>query len=94
MINYQVFQTCDQQTKTFKGLASNRLAETTFTFHFSILTLSNTFLSVNNKEMKSESGFSLAMTSQPLRWRLSSVSLVLRRAKRTNRLDIHRANEF
>ena len=29
------------------------------------LTLSNAFLSINNREMKSESGFSLAMGSQP-----------------------------
>ena len=43
-----------------KGLASYFKAETTFTFHFSILTLSNAFLSINNREMKSESGFSLA----------------------------------
>ena len=35
-----------------KGLASYCKAETTFTFHFSILTLSNAFVSMNNKEMK------------------------------------------
>ena len=29
-------------------------------FHFSILTLSNAFLSIHDKEMKSESGFCLA----------------------------------
>ena len=48
-----------------KGLASYCKAETTFTFHFSILTLSSAFLSINNREMKSGSGFSLAMASQP-----------------------------
>ena len=37
------------------------LTKNTFTFHFSILTLSNTFVSINDREMKSESGFSLAM---------------------------------
>ena len=52
--------------QTMKGLASYCKAETTFTFHFSILTLSSAFLSINNREMKSESGFSLAMASQPL----------------------------
>jgi hypothetical protein len=51
--------------KNFKGLASYCKAETTFTFHFSILTLSSAFLSINNTEMKSESGFSLAMAIQP-----------------------------
>ena len=40
-------------------------AETTFTFHFPILTLSSAFLSINNREMKSESGFSFAMASKP-----------------------------
>ena len=35
-----------------KGLASYCKAETTFTFHFSILTLSNAFLSIINREMK------------------------------------------
>ena len=49
-----------------KGLASYCKAETTFTFHFSISTLSNAFLSINNREMKSKSGFSFAMASQPL----------------------------
>ena len=34
-------------------------------FIVSILTLSNAFSSINNREMKSESGFSLAMASQP-----------------------------
>ena len=46
-------------------LASYCKAETTFTFYFSILTLSSAFLSINNIEMKSESGFSFAMASQP-----------------------------
>ena len=46
-----------------KGLASYYLAKTTFTFHVSILTLSNAFLSIKNREMKSESGSSLAMIS-------------------------------
>ena len=44
--------------------ASYCLAKTTFTFQFSILTLSNAFLSINNREMKSESGFILAMASR------------------------------
>ena len=35
-------------------------------FYFSIFTLSTLFLSINNREMKSESGFSFAMASQPL----------------------------
>ena len=50
-----------------KGLASYRYryARTTFTFHFSTITLSNAFLSINQREIKSESGFSLAMASQP-----------------------------
>ena len=48
-----------------KGLASYCKAETTFTFHFSILTLSNAFLGIDNREMKSESGFSFAIASQP-----------------------------
>ena len=48
-----------------KGLASYSKAETTFTFHFPILTLSSAFLSINNREMKSESGFSFAMASKP-----------------------------
>ena len=54
----------------FKGLASYCKAETTFTFHFSILTLSSAFLSINNIEMKSESGFSFAIASQPL-WQIA-----------------------
>ena len=50
-----------------EGLASYCKAETTFPFHFSILILSNAFLSIDNKKMESESGFSLAiMASQPL----------------------------
>ena len=49
-----------------KGLASYCKAETTFTFYFTILPLSRAFLSINNIEMKSESGFSFAMASQPL----------------------------
>ena len=49
-----------------KGLASYCKAETTFTFHFSILTLSNAFLGIiDNGEMESESGFSFAIASQP-----------------------------
>ena len=35
-----------------KGLASYCKAETTFTFHFSILTLKNAFLSIDNREKK------------------------------------------
>ena len=49
-----------------KGLASYCKAETTFTFYFPILTLSNAFLGIDNREMKSESGFSFAVASQPL----------------------------
>ena len=48
-----------------KGPASYCKAETTFTFHFSISTLSNAFLGIDNREMKSESGFSFAIASQP-----------------------------
>ena len=48
-----------------KGLASYCKAETTFTFHFTILTLTNAFLGIGNREMKSESGFSFAIASQP-----------------------------
>ena len=48
-----------------KGLASYYKAETTFTFYFSILTLSNAFLGIDNREMKSESGFSFVIASQP-----------------------------
>ena len=48
-----------------QGLAGYCKAETTFTFHFSILTLSNAFLGIDNREMKSESGFSFAIASQP-----------------------------
>ena len=50
-----------------KGLASYCKAETTFTFYFTILTLSNAFLGIDNREMKSESGYSFAIASQPLR---------------------------
>ena len=55
--------------KTFfslQGLASYCKAETTFTFHFSILTLTNAFLGIGNREMKSKNGFSFAISSQPL----------------------------
>ena len=38
-------------------------AKTTLTFHFSIITLSNALFSINNREMKCESGFSLLMAS-------------------------------
>ena len=51
-----------------KGLASYCYAETTFTYHISISILSNAFLSINNREMKSESGFSLAIASQPFQF--------------------------
>ena len=63
---------CETQTTNSKyshhvqGLASYCKAETTFTFYFTILPLSRAFLSINNREMKSESGFSFAMASQPL----------------------------
>ena len=61
-------QQVSQQISIFfksKGLASYCKAETTFTFHLSILTLTNAFLSIDNSKMKSESVFSLAMASQP-----------------------------
>ena len=51
-----------------QGLASYCKAETTFTFYFSISTLSNAFLGIDNREMKSESGFSFAIASQPFRF--------------------------
>ena len=57
-----------------KGLASYCKAGTTFTFYFTILPLSRAFLSINNREMKSESGFSLAMASQPFQFVFCSVS--------------------
>ena len=50
-----------------QGLASYCKAETTFTFHFSILTLSSDLLSINNREMKSEIGLSPAMARCILR---------------------------
>ena len=50
-----------------QGLASHCKAKTTFTFYFSILTLSNAFLGIDNREMKSESGSSFAIASQPFR---------------------------
>ena len=56
-----------------KGLARYCKAETTFTFHFSILTLSSAFLSINNREMKSKSGFSLVIASQPFQKPLNAV---------------------
>ena len=54
---------------SFKGLASYCKAETTFTFYLSILTLSNSFVGIDNREMKSESGFSFAIASQPFKWK-------------------------
>ena len=48
-----------------KGLASHCKAKTTFTFYFSILTLLSTLKKAFDREMKSESGFSFAMASQP-----------------------------
>ena len=62
-----------------QGLASYCKAETTFTFHFSILTLSSAFLSINNTEMKSESGFSLAMASHLSRKRFTRFFLSRKR---------------
>ena len=63
-----------------KGLASYCKAETTFTFHFSILTLSNASLGINYREIKSESGVSFAIASQPFecilkRWKEDDASL-------------------
>ena len=57
-------QNCILIVSNLKGLASYCKAETTFTFHFSILTLSNAFLGIDNREMKSESGFSFAIASK------------------------------
>ena len=48
-----------------KGWLTIAKAKSTFTFHFSTLELSNASLSLYKKEIKSESGFSLAMASQP-----------------------------
>ena len=58
-----------------KGLAGYCKTETTFTFHFSILTFSNAFLGIDNGETKSESGFSFAIASQPLGIRMSEFSI-------------------
>ena len=55
----------EEKERLAKGLASYCKAETTFTFYLSILTLSNAFLGIDNREMKSESGFSFAIASQP-----------------------------
>ena len=60
-----------------QGLASYCKAETTFTFYFSILTLSSAFLSIDNIEMKSESGFSFAMASQPFWTNIMSGALTV-----------------
>ena len=66
---YLLVPAIDQLVKAkMKGLASYCKAETTFTFYFSFLTLSSAFLSIDNIEMKSESGFSFAMASQPFRF--------------------------
>ena len=62
-----LLKTFGQMSKNYqlKRLASYYKAETTFTFHFSILTLPNAFLGIDNREMESESGFSFAIASQP-----------------------------
>ena len=62
----------EQILELLKGLASYCKAETTFTFYFTILPLPRAFLSINNREMKSESGFSFAMASQPLKYNLGN----------------------
>ena len=49
-----------------KGLASHCKAKITFTFHFSIINALESIWQCWNKGMKSESGFSFAMASQPL----------------------------
>ena len=64
----------------FKGLASYCKAETTFTFHFSILTLSNASLGINNREIKSESGISFAIASQPF-GQISCLGIIERATK-------------
>ena len=63
----QVYMENRYENAKTKGLASYCKAETTFTFYFTILPLSRAFLSINNREMKSESGFSFAMASQPFK---------------------------
>ena len=64
----QSYIPCGENTSLHsKGLVSYCKAETTFTFHFSILTLSNASLGINNREIKSESGISFAIASQPLK---------------------------
>ena len=65
----------ENQLEIFQGLAGYCKAETTFTFYFSILTLSSAFLSIDNIEMKSESGFSFAMASQPFRNIIQDISM-------------------
>ena len=70
---FSMFSNAGLQVSTFCGalagvehlVASYCKAETTFTFYFSILTLSNAFLGIDNREMKSGSGFSFAIASQP-----------------------------
>ena len=54
------------RSKFVKGLASCCKAETTFTFHFSIINASESIWQCWNREIKSESGFSFARASQPL----------------------------
>ena len=56
---------CVVRLRRKKGLASYCKAETTFTFHFSILTLSIASLGIYNREIKSESDVSFAIASQP-----------------------------
>ena len=50
-----------------QGLASHWSAKTTFTFHFSINDDLESIWKCWNREMKSESGFSLAIASQPFK---------------------------
>ena len=49
----------------FEGLASHCKAKTAFTFYFSIITLLSILKKAFDREMKSESGFSFEMASQP-----------------------------
>ena len=54
----------EHSNKKHKGWLAIAKLKTTFIFHFSILTLSNAFLSINDRENKSGCGFSFAMASK------------------------------
>ena len=63
--NAMIWYDNDDEGKSYNLFVKDWLVKTTFTFHFSFLTLSSAFLSINNREMKRESSFILAMASQP-----------------------------